>query len=170
MTDDTQNYDKDLIDIKAKYKEYAIRDADLCKHLRSLGLGESMVVRVIEYFTIEKVHDIIKDNPFRLMEIEGFGFVKADNIARQLGILSEDPRRQRALIQSVLDTQRNFGNVFLPETILEKECKKQNVHGFKEMLSTLVKEGNLVMDGNRIYSKKLYLAECEVAEMLKERL
>jgi exodeoxyribonuclease V alpha subunit len=171
LNSESSSYEQDVADLKQQYKDYCIRDSNLCRNLRSLGLGEIVIVRIIDTFGLANVaQKILKDNPYDLMEIEGFGFIKADTIARQLGIQSEDPRRQRALIQSVLDTNKNFGNVYLPETILEKECKKQNVHKFKEMLKILEESGAVVVEGNRIYSKKLHIAEIEVAEMLKERV
>lgn len=171
MSINDASYDSEIIDIKQKYKEYLVKDNDLCKTLRTLGIGEANIVRIIEFFEIQNVRKrILQDNPYDLMELDGFGFIKADNVARQLGIQSEDPRRQKALIQSVLDTHKNFGHTFLPSTILEKECKKQNVHKFADMLKSLQSSGNIVVESNRIYSKKLHICEIEVAKMLKDKL
>jgi exodeoxyribonuclease V alpha subunit len=158
-------------DYKQLYIEYQNENPDLIRNLKMLGLGEILGTRVIQQFGIKNVKKLIfEDNPYQLMEMEGFGFTKADNIARQLGVQSDDPRRIKALIQFVLDNNKNFGNCYLPETILEKEAKKVNVTSFKEMLAAMVKEGTLVLEDNRIYSRRLYIAETEVAAMIKERL
>lgn len=165
----TAEDDKELQDIKQAYKNFQQDDPELCKQLRMLGIGEVMIVKVIEKFQITQVYNIIfKENPYRLMEVEGIGFMKADNVAIQLGVQSEDPRRQRALIQHVLEQNKNFGNVYLPATILEKECKKQNVHMFQERLNEMINNHEVILEENRIYLAKLYVAECETADMLKD--
>jgi hypothetical protein len=167
-TTDTSSYDQELVDIKQQYKLYYNEDPELCTVLRKLSLGEVMIVKVIETFTIQKVKQIILiENPYRLMDVEGFGFSKSDNVAHMLGIQNEDPRRQRALIQSVLETNKSFGNTYLHTTILEKECKKQNVSKFTERLTEMIEKGEVILDENRIYLKRLYDAECEVCDMIR---
>jgi exodeoxyribonuclease V alpha subunit len=158
-------------DYKELYIEYQNENPDLIRNLKMLGLGEILGCRVIQHFGIKDVKKIIFEiNPYRLIEIEGFGFTKADNIARQLGVQSEDPRRQKALIQFIIENNKSFGHCFLPTTILEKAARKQNVHKFADMLNEMVKGGEVILDDNRIYIKRLYIAEVEVAKMIKERL
>jgi ATP-dependent exoDNAse (exonuclease V) alpha subunit len=168
ITDDNNT---DEIDIKTQYKSYAAENPDLIKNLKSIGLGETLVAKAIDYFGMKFIYDILfKENVYKLMEIEGFGFTKADNCAKQLSYKSEDPRRQRALILSVLETNKNFGNVYLNTTILEKECKKQNVLLFNERLKEMLENKELIIEENRIYLNRLHVAEVEVAKMLRDLL
>lgn len=170
---DTSSYseDEELQDIKKQYKMYYAEDPNLCNVFRKLGLGEVMIVKAIDTFTIQKVRQIVLiENPYRLMDIDGFGFIKADNIGKQLGVKNEDPRRQRALIQSVLENNKAFGNTYLPTTVLEKECKKQSVQNFTERLKEMIDKQEVVLDENRIYLKRLYDAECEVSDIIRKLL
>ena len=48
--------------------------------------------------------DVIQENPYRLIDdIEGIGFIKADELAKSIGISSDDPRRIRAALLYVID-------------------------------------------------------------------
>lgn len=170
MTEDNSSYNEELKDIKDRFKQYSLEDYDLCKWMRSLGIGEAMCVRIIDKFGIKTTRKRIDENPYNLMKVDGIGFIRADTVAMQLGMQSNDPRRQRALIIHVLETNRNFGHVYLPITILEKECKKQNIKSIEPMLKDLIEESEVVIDGNRVYSAKLFLCEVEVGEMIKGRL
>lgn len=163
------SFSTELTDIKNQYKVYFSMNPDLCKRMRNVGLGEVMIVKIVDRFKIENVHQkIFVEDPYHLMQIEGIGFNKADLIAKQLGIKNEDPRRQRALIRFTLESNKNFGNVYLPTTVLEKECKRNQVHKFKERLNELIEQKEVVLDDNRIYLAYMYVAECEVAEYINE--
>jgi hypothetical protein len=166
------NSDQELLDIKAQYKRYYAQDQDLCNVLRKLGLGETVIVKVIDSFTLlntrKIILNIVSGNPYRLMDIEGFGFKKADAVAIQLGISYSDPRRQKALIKGVLESNKNFGNSFLHTTILKKECGKEGVIQYDDRIQEMINDGEIILDENRIYLKYLYVCECEVADMLRE--
>lgn len=167
---DSEDYDE-FQDLKQQYKLFYAEDPELCSFLRKLSIGEVMIVKLIEHFHIKNVRKelLLKDsNPYKLMEIDGFGFTKTDNIAKLLNIKDDDPRRQRALIQFVLETNRSFGNVYLHTTILEKECKKQGVRSFDERLKEMIDKDEVILDENRIYLKKLYIAECEVCDYVRK--
>lgn len=165
------SYKVEIKEVKNQYKVYASADPVLCKRLRMIGLGEIMIVKIIEHFKLENVYEkIFKEDPYNLMEIEGIGFTKADYAARQLGITTNDPRRQKALIRFTLETNKAFGNVYLPEVTLEKECKRQGVENFKERLEELIEKREVTVDDNRIYLRYLYTAECEVAEIIRDLL
>jgi exodeoxyribonuclease V alpha subunit len=158
----------DEINIKQQYKNFVAEDPNLIKNLRSIGLGEVMIVKIIDYFTLKHTYNILfKKNIYKLMDVEGIGFFKADNCAKSLNYANEDPRRQKALILHVLENNKSFGNVYLNTTILEKEAKKQNVLLFNERLKEMIENKELIIEDNRIYLKKLHVAEVEVADMIK---
>lgn len=75
-------------------QEYTLR-----AFLNSLGIKERRVKKIIRYFggglTAE---DTIRENPYKLTEIEGFGFTTADFVAKKLGVLESDPLRLKAFI------------------------------------------------------------------------
>jgi len=165
------NTEDEFKSIKQQYKTYLSENPDLIRSLRSIGLGEILCVKVIDTFSIKHTFNILfKENIYKLMEIEGIGFYKADNCAKTLNYTNDDPRRQKALIVNVLENNKSFGNVFLHTTILEKEAKKANILNFRERLDEMIKNKEVILEDNRIYLKKLYAAEVETAEMVKELL
>jgi exodeoxyribonuclease V alpha subunit len=158
------------IDPKDLFKEYENKNPKLMQNLRLVGLGEIMSAHVVSHFSLEKTGKIIfEENPYRLMEVDGISFTKADKIAKFLSVEDEDPRRQRALIQKAMEDNKNFGHAFLPITILEKALRKEKVINYEEHLKELVKSGDLVVDDNRIYSRLMWRAEGDVATSVVKR-
>ena len=48
--------------------------------------------------------EVIQENPYRLIDdIEGIGFIKADELAKSIGISCDDPSRIRAALLYVID-------------------------------------------------------------------
>ena len=159
-------------EIPKKFQQYRSNHPDLITKLRNIGIGPAFAVKIIETFGVDNVvKTIFKDNPYRLMDIEGFGFLRADAIAvKNLGLSPDDPRRSEALILYVLETNRAFGHVYLPSTILDRECKKYNVKDFPIRLQEMIKAGKLIIEENRIYDAGLYAAEVETACMILARV
>ena len=67
--------------------------------LSSLDIGTSSALRLYNKYkelTVSK----IRENPYRLSrEVWGFGFKKADRIARSLGIKEDNPLRSKGSTQ-----------------------------------------------------------------------
>lgn len=58
---------------------------------------------------------IIEENPYRLIdEVQGFGFKKADDIARFLGMAEDNPFRIKSGIKYALRFSAGEGNTYLP--------------------------------------------------------
>ncbi|HAX73800.1 MAG TPA: ATP-dependent RecD-like DNA helicase [Firmicutes bacterium] len=71
--------------------------------LYGLNLSPRLVMKIFKKYQYEAL-DFIQENPYRLIDdIEGIGFVKADEIAKSLGIELNDPRRIRAALLYVID-------------------------------------------------------------------
>lgn len=94
--------------------------------LASLGLPEWLRTRVREKFGWNG-YRLVKEDPYRLIyEIEGVGFITADEIAQKLGITKQDPKRAEACLVHVLhDSAYDKGHTLMPveSVILETEKK-----------------------------------------------
>ena len=69
---------------------------------------------------------VVKENPYRLCDdIFGIGFLKADDIARKVGVPRDSPQRARAGLEHVLRTLADEGHCFCekPELLLEAAGK-----------------------------------------------
>jgi exodeoxyribonuclease V alpha subunit len=95
--------------------------------LAELGLSGAIGRRVIEYFG-SATETIVRQNPYKLIEVPGIGFRRADDIARHFGVRVDSPERSRAAILFVLEEEASdSGHVFVPLGRLldraEKDCE-----------------------------------------------
>lgn len=132
-----------------------------------LKVSPRMRERIENWFG-ENAADVLKDNPYRLTEIDGFGFRRADEVAERFGITGDDPRRIKAGIHYVLDEiAPTEGHCCLPKDTLIVKASYKNVLDVDSKLvadaiTQEISDGNLILDGN-VYSQKMYEAEQAVA-------
>jgi exodeoxyribonuclease V alpha subunit len=106
-------------------------------------------------------------------EFSGIGFVKADAIARSVGIESHAPKRIRAGIRYCLGLAAQRGHTYLPETVLTTESARILQVSKDETeyeLDRLYSEGTIILDDSidnrRSYLPYLYESEKKCAEQL----
>jgi exodeoxyribonuclease V alpha subunit len=155
---------------KESRQEYSLR-----AFLNSLGIKERRVKRILQYFGCGlAAEEKIRQNPYMLTEIEGFGFTTADFIARKLGIPENDPLRLRSFIFYALNVLcPSGGHLFLSVTeitALANDYLKTMTTMFigKEILvpsdiessvGGLVTDELLINDHGNIYAKRYFNLE-----------
>lgn len=121
----------------------------------------------------EHATTVLKDNPYRLTEIDGFGFRRADEVAARFGITGEDPRRIKAGIRYVLEEQAPMeGHCCLPIAALTAKAASGNVldvasNVVADTINQEIADSNLILD-EKVYLPKMYEAEEEVADRLQQ--
>ena len=121
----------------------------------------------------ESAATVLKDNPYRLTEIDGFGFRRADEVAARFGITGEDPRRIKAGIRYVLEEQAPMkGHCCLPIEVLTAKAASENVlnvagNVVADTIEQEIADSNLILD-EKVYLPKMYEAEEEVADRLQQ--
>lgn len=89
---------------------------DTMVFLQGLGLGPGMAARVLKEWGGE-ARQRLEADPYRLVrEVEGFGFTKADELARGLGIQPDSPSRLAAGLLHVLEDRAGLG-----DTVVSRE-------------------------------------------------
>lgn len=83
--------------------------SDLCR----LGLTQAQAARTLQVCGTD-AYAMIRDNPYRLIEVWGMGFRKADAVAKRLNIPRDDSRRLHSAIKCILDYQASHGRVCIP--------------------------------------------------------
>ena len=64
--------------------------------LQSHDISSAYATRIYEEYQADTI-DKMRSNPYRLMQdIRGIGFIKADQVAKKLGIAQDSPDRIRA--------------------------------------------------------------------------
>ncbi|MDB4895682.1 MAG: hypothetical protein JWN15_1944 [Firmicutes bacterium] len=156
----------------------------LALFLQGQGVSLSLTMKIHKRYGDNAIA-IVKENPYRLAaEVEGIGFLTADEIARKLGTDPGAPERVRAAVQLVLQERGDAeGHVFLPAgelvgRALEFLNRGQTgpgpavtAPGVQDAIAHLVAQGWLVRDqGDMIYRRELYEAEAELADRIRALL
>ena len=143
--------------------------------LQSFGLTPNMSMRIYKEFGLKTV-SVLSQNPYILAErVQGIGFRRADEIARQMGIPEESPGRIRGAIRFALQNAAGEGHTYLPLDKLEDEVYRLiGLSGLmvENALTESVMEGQLIqkreLEEERVYLKSFYAAEAGVARRLME--
>lgn len=81
--------------------------------LQEKGISTTYAVKIFKQYGTRAI-DLIIENPYRLAEdIWGIGFKMADDIAQNMGMRHDSPKRCRAGILHVLATNIGFGHVYV---------------------------------------------------------
>ena len=95
---------------KAYLAEGELREID--EWLAGLEVGEGTRASILDKWA-KDAKWYLEEDPYRLMELRGFGFKKADELATsRFGIRSDDPRRAAAAIIHLLEEEENEGHTF----------------------------------------------------------
>ena len=82
--------------------------------LAHLELSGKLIKKILEHYkSPTTVLDIIKNTPYRLIEVDGIGFKKADLIALKLGISPDSPERVRCYFTWVLTQKAEEGQSYV---------------------------------------------------------
>lgn len=93
--------------------------SEIYTELSNLTLTPNMIKRLLDYYGSPTVIvDKIKKNPYDLVEVDGIGFKKADEIANAMGIKQTDKRRIEASVMHILNENGEKGKSYLHYTEL----------------------------------------------------
>lgn len=161
--------------LEGYHKSNAVRD--LMVYMAPLGVTPKKLAMIQEHFGASAV-PIVKEDPFRLCEIKGFGFLTVDPIAmRAKNFKADDPLRIRAAIQHVMSEAEAEGHLFLTaEEILtrtghilnhKKEQETVSERAIRDVGNDMIhKEGSLIANAGAFYTRKSFHAEMGAAAML----
>lgn len=98
-------------------------DYRILSTLLTFGISMRQAKKLLEKYK-GFVVDMIEANPYFLAEeVRGFGFLKCDEIARQLGYDPKSPHRIQQGLLHVLKESMNDGHCYLPKADLLKRAK-----------------------------------------------
>ena len=138
--------------------------------LQGHGVSAAYSTRIYKTYGQDAVR-IVQENPYRLaQDVRGIGFITADKIARQMGIDEHSPHRAQAALEHLLLEQAGEGHVFVPNAELLELC--QTRFDIPEDLLTAAVEslqeaGRIVLDGESVFLRGLYIAERAVADSIR---
>lgn len=141
--------------------------------LGHLGLSNNIIKRLVEYYkSPDTVIDVVKSNPYQLVNVDGIGFKKADEIAEKLGIKGSNPNRVKGCMLHILSVCGEAGKSYLHYSELLKQLN-DNI-GFveqdiiNEVAANLMssREVSITDNGNNIGLLKYYNLENNIHQEL----
>lgn len=96
-----------------KYK--ACKDySPIYAELGHLGFSNNLIQKLVEYYkSPDVVIERVKTNPYELVNLDGIGFKKSDEIASKLGISGSNPNRIKGCIIFILSQNGELGKSYL---------------------------------------------------------
>lgn len=83
-------------------------------YFQQFGMTPSVAFKIYKQFGL-RAYDIVRQNPYRICEIQGVSFEKADRMAEQMGFDRGSPARLSAGIEYILNQNLyNNGHTFIP--------------------------------------------------------
>ncbi|HSS04605.1 MAG TPA: ATP-dependent RecD-like DNA helicase [Solirubrobacterales bacterium] len=115
----------------------------------------------------ERSMSILHEDPYRLTEVAGVGFARADKIALAADVPPESDRRAQAAAVFALSEAEQQGNTFLPVDELIRRTAK--LIGLQPDPDVPVRARGLLLDEGRAYREPTHASEVVVAETLAAR-
>jgi len=110
---------------------------------------------------------ILHEDPYRLTEVDGVGFARADKIALAADVPPESDRRAQAAALFALIEAEQQGNTFLPLEELARRTAR--LIGLSPDPDVLARAPGLLLDEARVYREGTHASEVAVAETLRAR-
>jgi exodeoxyribonuclease V alpha subunit len=110
---------------------------------------------------------VLHEDPYRLTEVDGVGFVRADKIALGAEVPPESSRRAQAAAVYVLAEAEQQGNSYLP--LAELTRRTARLLGLNPDPEVLCEARGLVEDEGRAYRELTHASELAVAATLAAR-
>lgn len=158
-----------MIDEYEESKDYSSIYMELCQ----LGFTHTFIKKLVDFYkSPDTVIDIVKNNPYDLLRVEGIGFKKADEVACKVGTTQYDIRRIKGFLLYYLNDQGEAGRSYLNYQDLMKAL--YDTLGFvpEEIINATAKQmidnkDVVVLDnGSKIALKKFYDLEKNIMNEL----
>ncbi len=115
----------------------------------------------------ERSMAILHEDPYRLTEVDGVGFVRADRIALAADVPPDSDRRAQAAAAFALAEAEQQGHAYLPIAELARRTAK--LIGLDPDPDVLAAARGLLLDEGRVYRKPTHASEVAVAATLRTR-
>lgn len=179
------NYPDSLLEIKGITRKkldgillsyqgsHAMRD--LAAYLTPFKVTPKKIRKIYEEFGNAAL-DTVKNQPFALCRISGFGFLTVDEIAKANKGKPDDPMRIEGCIWYCMEQDMQEGHLYQDKQQLQKKAYGQLNKGYQreavtemavyKVLYQLVKEGRMYYEGGALYPANMYGYECNAAKNL----
>jgi exodeoxyribonuclease V alpha subunit len=141
----------------------AVRDL----HVQLAPHGLAHLAAPIHARYAEQSMTILHEDPYRLTEVDGVGFARADKIALAADVPPESSRRAQAGAVFALSEAEQQGNSYLP--LDELTTRTARLIGLQPDPEVLAEARGLLVDEGRVYRELTHASEIAVAKTLHAR-
>lgn len=143
--------------------------------LSKYGFGLKMAQKMYAAFKDETL-DTLQTNPYAFVfEVEGFGFLRADQMAREHDITSDHPTRLQAACIYLLQNSLQDGHVYLPldhllhemDRLLDGEANNIDIDKMTKEIIELNKDKQIIVIEKKVYLPSLYYSETGFCTQIK---
>lgn len=177
----------DNIDISIKQKDIIYENLIIhyqnekqLVELLNLGLGMRISAKIINTLGVKSVN-VVKKNPYKLIDlVDGIAFLRADEIAKKLGIKDDNPKRLLALIHYVIKSLiYSTGESYTSkDELFEKVCNYANTYDeiinkekFNQYLDELQQDKKIVVENEKdVFDYEIYNDELHVSKAISQIL
>lgn len=147
-------------------------------HLSKYGFGLKMAQKVYKLYQ-DKALEILQEDPYQyVFDVEGFGFQRADEVAKMNNLPMNHPSRIQAACIYVIQQSMLDGHVFLPlkecltavDNLLHGKRSGITMENISKELIELEANNRLVVQESNIYLPNLYHAEYGFCSQVKRIL
>lgn len=158
-----------MIDEYEESKDYS----SIYMELGQLGLTHTFIKKLVDFYhSPDTVIDVVRNNPYDLVRVEGVGFKKADEVACKVGIGQYDIRRIKGFLLHYLNEQGEAGKSYLNYQELMKAL--YDTLGFvpEEIINTtaiqMIENQDIIVleNGTKITLKRFYNLEKNIMNEL----
>lgn len=158
-----------MIDEYEESKDYS----SIYMELGQLGLTHTFIKKLVDFYhSPDTVIDVVRNNPYDLVRVDGVGFKKADEVACKVGVGQYDIRRIKGFLLHHLNEQGEAGKSYLNYQELMKAL--YDTLGFvpEEVVNATAKlmiDNNdvvVIENGTKIALKKFYDLENNIMKEL----
>ncbi|MBW3700680.1 ATP-dependent RecD-like DNA helicase [Bacillus altitudinis] len=147
--------------------------------LNQYGFGPQLSMKIYQAYESETLQKI-EENPYQLVkDVEGIGFIKADELGARTGISGNDPERIRAaLLYTVETASLQDGHTYIQTKDLIIETRKllnQTGNDYKvtemDVANQIIALGegkDMIIEDERCYHPSLFYAEQSVAKRIQK--
>lgn len=180
-----ENYPDSLLEIKgisqkkldtilvSYHGSHAMRD--LAAFLSPFNVTPKKIQKIYEEFGNEAL-ETVKNQPFTLCQIHGFGFLTVDAIAKTIQCRPDDSMRIEGCIRYCMEQENQEGNLYCEKEVFQKKVYDQLNQGYTREVVTpaiiyqelyrLVQEAEFYYEKGAFYSARFYEYECGAAKAL----
>lgn len=160
---------KKVAAIREAWKKYGDRRQSAI-FLQGLGISPAYCARLFKRYG-DAAAQMVRQNPYRLaQEVDGIGFVRADQIASGLGIAPDAPERLCAGAVHVLDMQTQHGHCCTPKELLQQEIShllQVDETAALQAIAFAIDKKRIIIDNEMAYLAYLLKYECELPRHIK---